>query len=208
MEYSNKFLVSLLIAAIIVSGIGTFITINRLSIMPAPVISGAGTSGDGTVSVEIMSSLGIMLVTSTINFGSCTPGAENTTSFDSNSTASDGIGPSQCSNMQEPQNITVQTIGNTNANVTIQTSQTNITGGSNQSLFFAWRNSTDAPGCYRATNATWDWMNFSGINAEHFLCQNLTVNSRIWTYFRVWVPFDAAIGTRSAIITFTAHNVY
>ena len=207
MEYSNKFLVSLLIVAIVVSGIGTFITVNRLRIMPAPVISGAGTSGEGTVSVEIMSSLAINLITSTINFGSCTPSPDNTTVFDSNNTATDGLGVSQCSNMQEPQNITVQTIGNTAANITIQTSSVLLTGGSNQSLWFAWRNSSDYPQCWKATNNTNDWMNFSGPGAEHFLCQNLTTDGRIWTFFRVYVPYDSLVGTRSATITFTGKSV-
>jgi hypothetical protein len=207
-ELSNKTLAFLLIGAIVVSLMGTLISVNKIGKGGHPIITGQATSGQGTAQIEILSTLAITLVTSNINFGQCTPGADNTTIFDSNSTVSDGTGPSTCSNMQEPQNITVQTIGNIPANITIQSSQTNITGGSNQSLFFAWRNSTDAPGCYRATNATWGWMNFSGINAEHFLCQNLTVNGRIWTYFRVWVPSDSVVGTRSAIITFTGRNVY
>jgi len=210
MEYSNKFLVSLLIVAIVVSGIGTFITVNRLRIMPAPVISGAGTSGAGTVSVEILSSLAIAVMDSTINFGSCTPGADNTTTFDSNNTLTDGIGASQCSNMDDPQNITVQTIGNTAANISIQTNNVLLTGDSsilNQSLFFAWRNSTDFPQCWKATNNTNAWMNFSGTSIEHYLCQNLTTNGKIWTFIRVYVPFDSQVGTRTATITFTGRSV-
>ena len=207
-ELSNKTLAFLLVGAIVVSLMGTLISVNKIGKAGLPIISGQATSGQGTAQIEILSSLAINLITSTINFGSCTPSPDNTTMFDSNNTATDGTSVSQCSNMQEPQNITVQTLGNTAANITIQTSSVLLTGGGNQSLWFAWRNSSDYPQCWKATNNTNAWMNFSGAAIEHFLCQNLTVNGRIWTFFRVYVPYDSQVGTRSATITFTGKPVY
>jgi len=207
-DISNKTLSLLLIGAIVISLMGTLISLNRLGKIGVPVITGAGTSDTGEAQLTIASQLSITVVDSTINFGSCTPGSGNTSVVDSNNTELDGTSGGQCDNLQVPQNITVENDGNQLANITVKTSDNDITGGVNYSLYFAVANATDRPGCV-GTMAT-SWTNFTDITpTEYLACDKLNYTDspgkdRFWTFIRVWVPADAVQGSQSATITFTA----
>jgi hypothetical protein len=213
-DYSNRTLAYLVLVALIVSVIGSLMTLSRIGGFGVPLITGAASSGTGTTQVAILSQLAITIIDSTIDYGTCKPGIGNTTFFDSNNSAINGSDESECTGMSNPQNITIENTGNVGANISIQTNTIDLTGsvsGLNKSLWFSWRNATNSAGCYKATRASGVWYNFTAIATDNVTCENLTwtsANKRLWFYLRVWMPPDATAAARTATITFTAGNSY
>jgi len=214
-EVSNKSLAFLLVGAIILSLFGTMISLGRLGKIAAPpIITGQATSGQGTASVNIASMLNIMLVTSAIDFGTCYPNTSRTAGYadrlDSNDTSEGGVSDGKCTGLTpNPQNITIRNLGNQDANVTVNIDNNTMTGGSNQSLYFAIVNSSDYPGCYKGISFT--WINFTNVtpnaNSEYETCVNLSgLNKQYWFFLRLYLPQNPTPGSKTATLTFTAHN--
>lgn len=209
-DFSNRTLAYLLLVSLFISIIGTLITLNKIGGFGVPLITGSATSGAGTTQLQVASQLMISVVDGAINYGTCTPnftyiGGSNLSSvFDSNDTSKAGSGEGLCTNLTNPHNITLENGGNCNANVTVKIDNNQITGGYNQSIYFAFLNATNAPGCYKGSLG---WTNFTIANTEYQSCQNLSYpNKRVWYFLRLYAPRDSTAGTKSAILTFTAYN--
>jgi hypothetical protein len=215
-DYSNRTLAYLLLVAIVMSLGGTFISLNKLG-AGQPQISGSATSVSGTGALTTGASLGITLITSSIQFGTCVPGNLNTTLLRSNDTSNYNATPypGACtfSGSNAPQNFTIENTGSVGTNVSIQSDSIQLTGGSNQSLWYAYENATNSPGCNRSTGNTVPrrWLNITSAGVDNVTCAYLmssSSNKRIWVYLMLYLPSDAAVGTRSATLTFTAKNSY
>ena len=214
-DYSNRTLAYLLLITLVISLGGTFISLNQLGNVGQPKISGSATSATGTGSLTTGSSLGLTLITSSIQFGTCYPGAGNTTVVRSNDTTNNGTGDSRCTfagPAANPQNFTVENSGTQGINVSLQSNSIQLTGGTyNQSLWFAYVNATNSPGCYKAGLAHATWWNITTVATDNQTCANLSAgasNKRIWVFLQLYIPYDAPMGTRSATITFTGRNSY
>jgi len=207
-DYSNRTIAYLLLVAIFVSVAGTLLSLSKMGGIGAPLITGAATSGAGTAQLTVASALSIVVEDTTVNFGECTPVGVPGTWFESNATDKGAGSPSPgfCTGLQNPDNLTIHNDGNQFANVTINASNVDITGGTlNKSLMFAMMNASK-PGCVEAAQRSWYNMTALG---EYTVCGNLTFKTnynRIWVYFGVWVPSDATAGQRSSTLTFTAYE--
>ena len=218
-DYSNRTLAYLLLVVLFVSVVGTFITLSKISGfgIPSISISGSATSTTGTTQLQVAPTLMISLITTLVDFGTCSPNSSLpvnvATVFDSNDTRLGGASEGQCTGLTpNPKNITIENQGNVEANVTVNTNNNILAIGNNMSLFFAFVNGSDALGCYKTTagfpGAT--WINFTVNNTDYNTCQNLTYSGgfdREWVYFRLYAPRDSVPGARSATLTFTARTV-
>jgi hypothetical protein len=206
---TNKFLVVLLITAMVISLGGTFLSLSILGRIGSPYISAHATSADGAAKITIASSLSISMVDSDVNYGTCWPLSSGAKYYDSDDTSLFGSEPGKCNGggLATGDTLRVVNDGNLDANVTIKTNDNQIVGASNTSLWFRTYNSSVDPGCYRA-NASWS--NFSSTSQEYPACTNLsrTINlNKFDTAFRIWIPSDTLPGEQTAVITFTAHLI-
>lgn len=223
-QISNKALTLLLLIAIIVSVIGTIVSINRLNQL-IPKITGLGTSATGMVNVTIAAVTSILATDTQITFGSCSPTASvgcNATSNISNTNFN-----CSCTGGSAPDNITIKNDGNKNVNVSVQTNALPSTfiGGTDPwgpEMYFSTRNSSDIPGCFNVTNSTiqpfaipldfdgttgmqWIWKNMSVVNTNYLACANLTPAKSFYLFAKLFIPADAPIKTgANATLTFTA----
>jgi len=210
-DYSNRALAYILLVALLISVAGTLITLNKMSSYGVPLISGSATSGQGTAQVTMGSTLSISIITSAIDFGTCRPNVsgQQYTILSSNEINNSGANEGQCTGLATPQNMTIQNEGNSYANVSVNINQANLTGGTiNRSIFFTWVNDTalSYAGCYRGANSSF-WVNFTSAGTDYTTCTNFTgPTKRIALFLRVWLPYDATTGTRSATLTFTART--
>jgi hypothetical protein len=193
--------------AIFVSVIGTLVSLSKMSQIGAPLISGAATSGTGATRLTIKTQLAIKLNDSTVDFGNCTPDVTGVY-WDSNDTARAGSGARQCTNLTNPQNITVENDGNELANVSVQSTIIDLTGGSSPTFWFATDNATDGrKGCSQGLRR--GWTQFAVADTEYTACDGLNFSDtmdRFYTYFRVYGPTDSTAGQRTATITFTGYS--
>ena len=175
-EISNKTLALLLIVAIIISLGGMLITLNRLSKLFVPPVTGFGTTG--TVQLSIAETVSINFSAATMDFG---PGAVDTgkagclvqnnytngSNFDNSGTALPFTNNCTADDFHgNVSNFAVQNIGN--RNVTL-----NITGGSARTLFGVSGgnytfNITNKPGSAACLNASSDsyWDNSEGTQTQ------------------------------------------
>jgi hypothetical protein len=208
-EISNKTLAFLLVGAIAISLMGTLFSLNRLGRIGEPIISGEATTNSGQASMTIASSLSIRLEVSSLDFGNCRPGSAPGSWFESNNTAIDGTGIGQCDNLQTVGNITIENDGSAVANVSINISTTDLTGGlaDNRSIWFASRNTTTRAGCNIGINH--NWQNMTATIWENKTCTNLNFsdsNDRFMIFFAVWAPSDSVAASRTATVTFVARG--
>jgi hypothetical protein len=207
MAISNKTLAILLIGAIAISLFGTFVSLNRIAQIGVPAISGGATTGAGQARLTIKTQLSIVLNDSIIDYGNCTPDVAPVY-WDTNDTARAGSGAGQCTNLTDPQNITVENDGNELANVSVKSSIIDLTGGSSPTFWFATDNSTDGrKGCSQGLRR--GWTQFAVADTEYTSCDGLNFSDsmdRYYTFFRVYGPTDATAGQRTATITFTAYG--
>jgi len=208
-EITNKFLIILLIIAMITSLGGTFISLGKLGKIEIPYITGHAETDTGEVKIQIASLLSISIVgDGSVDYGTCWPPISGGKYFDSTQNLYNPGTPGFCNVESWPQGITVMNDGNIHANVTVQTDDWELVSAANTSLWFKTYNSSTDPGCFGAH----DWTNFTQINTEYPGCDNLTnfagpSRDKFDTAFRIWVPSIAAPGEDTATITFTAHGV-
>jgi hypothetical protein len=217
MSVSNKTLAVMLLAAIVVSLGGTFISLNRLGAIST---TGYSTS-DGTVNLEIETNLQITTDNSNINFGECVLG-ENAAGFTINSETSGGNVNGNCSTYtnvtMRTNGITIRNSGNVNARIEIKTSKVGtertgsfLTGGStNSDIAYKVLNvSTEVNsvtyqgGCMSGLAAA-GYNPFMAANTDYVICNNLTTtpNSIMRTHYEIVVPTAVPTGD-SVLITFT-----
>jgi hypothetical protein len=206
-ELSNKTLAFLIVGAIAISLMGTLFSMSRITKIGVPAVSGQATTNAATASMTIASSLSIKLAVSSLDFGNCRPGSAPGSWFDSNDTGKYGTGIGQCDNLNHVGNITVENDGSALANVTINISTTDMTGGTpdNRSVWFATYNLLSRPGCIAAVSH--GWTNMTGVEIP--TCQELNFsdsNDSIMNYFGVWAPSDATAASRTATVTYVART--
>ena len=209
-DYSNRTIAYLVLVALFVSIAGTLLSLSRIGGGGIPLITGGATSGTGTTILTIESTLSITTSPDTsVDFGTCRPQSAPGTWWESNDTSKGGSSIGQCTGLQtSPDNITVENDGSADANVTINTSTTDLTGGdpTNRSLWFSVRNASGRPGCQEGIQIPWFNMT---TNVKHNTCANLTPGNsvdRMYVFFAVFAPSDSSPASRTATITFTAHS--
>lgn len=169
MEITNKTLGLLLIAAIVVSLGGTFVSLNKLG--DTSTTGYATNNQSGTVQLVVGSSLSILVTDDTINFGTCSPQATHIT-LDSENGA--GVGDNiHCQTGTFPDYLTVQNDGNKDANVTVRTSHNGTTMFDTDTGGLAYRiidNATNG-GCFGSQQQN-AYLNFSVTNSTDPLYKN------------------------------------
>lgn len=206
MEVTNKTLGLLLIAAIVVSLGGTFVSLNRLG--------GVSTTGyatnnqTGTVNLTVDSALSIVVNDNNINFGSCTP-ANYPIVLDSNA-SSGAANNTFCSSGVFPDKLIVENDGNTDANVTVRSTHngTTLFDTSTGGLAYKIGNGTN-PGCYGTMQAS--YLNFTITNGTDSTyknpgCSNLSfndANDEIQLFAQIVLP-PSTTSANTATIQFEA----
>jgi hypothetical protein len=207
---SNRTMAFLLLLSICISIFGTVYSLNKFDSLGHPVISGKATTNTGSTSLTITSSLSIRLAVSSLDFGTCRPGSAPGSWFDSNNTGKFGSGAGQCDGLNHVGNITIENDGSALANVSINISTTDLTGGTadNRSVWFStWATPTDPGACIAGLNH--NWQNMTAVLWENKTCTQLNfsdTNDTFMVFFGVWAPSDAVAATRTATVTFVARS--
>ncbi len=226
-QMSNKTLVFLLIAVIVVSVGGTIISLNRLNQLIPKGITGMGITGVVNVSIAAVSSINI--IDTTIDFGSCSPNAtygSNISSNNSDDWGARGVCKVGDAVVSRTDNITVQNDGNKDVNVTVKTgiNAADFIGGTTPGFYFNTRNGSDRAGCFNHTGGPvpsgfdgnkgmqYNWKNFGGtISTEFLACANLTYqdeNDQLSLFVLLDLPPDTPVQTeQEATLTFTARVI-
>ncbi len=166
-QISSKALLTLLVASVVVSVVGTIINFNKLGQL-VPQMSGSGITGfattaTGTVNVTIASVSSIIMADNTINFGSCAPNSSVGSNLSSNVSTLSWGAPGVCTlNGTAPATtdfFVVQNDGNKEVNVSIEINDTaaNFVGGTSPQIYFMARNQTGRPGCTNRTGVGASW---------------------------------------------------
>ncbi len=230
-QMSNKTLVFLLIAVIVVSVGGTIISLNKINrLTQLQAITGMASEGTGYVNVSVISLASIQLVDTRIDFGACTPNISTSAKPGANLSSNDSSGSwgddAGICTRSGTDNITIKNDGNAFINVTVQTNTlaANLIAGDEPfppGFYFSSRNATVktgsyGPGCHNNTNVLgatglqWIWKNFSDATTNFGICDNLTYTSdknAIFFFVKIEIPTNApAQGEQEADITFTANE--
>lgn len=211
MSVSNKTLAVMLLAAIVVSLGGTFISLNKLG-----SISTTGYQTFGTVELNISTSLSITTDGTNIDFGACSLGTD-AAGITINSETAQGNVADSCADYVTPTYISIRNNGNLNAEVTFNVTDVGTgqggtflnTGDTNSSIAYKLQNiATGAyqPGCAGTMSSDNVYVNFSNTN-EIGVCTNLTTgtDSIMRTDYEIVVPTAASEGD-TVTITFFAQE--
>ena len=208
MSVSNKTLSVLLLAAIVVSLGGTFVSLNRLGSMTP---TGYTTFNEtGTVALLVDDNLAIELFPdpANMNFGTCTL-IDGTQGYTVNTDSSGSHENSRCDGA--PTGIDVRNVGNIIANVRLEVNDTDtIRGGNFMNISTSGADSTfeyrtvNLNGCGTGTLEP-DYTEFVDTTTLHTGCSVLQTgaNNDFRTHFQVGIP-DNARGQSSVTITFVA----
>ena len=221
MEFSNKALALLLLAAMVVSLGGTIISLNRLNEVQTV---GYATTATGTVQLNVQQALSITTTDgNSVDFKQCTPstGAGVTTNVTTDSLEQTGTGCPYYAGANVS-NISVRNDGNVNATVTINSSVVgkadNGTGtflsssaatSSLQYKITSAGRGTNTGGCTSIGNASGAYSAFASPSYGYYVCYNLKVaavggaNSFV-THYKIVMPNDAPTGTSTANIGYYA----
>lgn len=216
MDISNRTLGLLLVAAIVISIGGTFISLNKLD---AVSTTGFATNNEtGTVSLDVSPELSITTADdATIDFGTCTlDPTQGYSEFDSNLT-SGGLNNSDCTLGTFPDYIVLRNNGNVEANVTVRS---NITGAdlftiasSPSNSYWQYKTiSVDGTGCGGSDDQD-AYATISAADTDYKACDNLGYtggNDNIWFYAKMWVNSSVDGGSETngaAEVTFEARSV-
>jgi len=220
MNISNKTIVLLLVAAILISATGTLVSLNKLkSISPTGYVAAYGYTN---LSIESANSINISSGYEVVDFGICTPPVSGWVNQSSNAT-----GQTNCARAGNGavDFIRVVNDGNIDVNVTIQADRTASTfiGGTLPNFYYDTNNSNNDPGCITADAAaaenggicndqgnctTTDWTQFTTAATEYKACENLSYvagANEFDTYILVQIPSDAPFSNENnATLTFTS----
>lgn len=216
MSVSNKTLAIMLLAAIVVSLGGTFISLSRLGTMSTPT-GHATDDSQGNITLTIDEILSITTIDNNlIDFGTCELGAD---SAGITINSEQGADTDNCSNVGDVEAILVRNNGNLDANVTIQAASVGTdqggagpffldTGSSNSSLQYKFMNESHASyegGCMSGMGPS-SYTDFAEPATEYTACELLQSHSSdnsIGVDFQISVPDSASEGD-NVTITFTA----
>jgi hypothetical protein len=223
-DVSNKSLTILLVAAIVVSLVGTLVSINKVSNLLQPggfgnQITGFALQDNGNVTLTITGGAGIA-VRRGIDFGSIVPG--NGTNISSEVSLIGRGGYNNCGVVANCSGLEIENDGNIPINVTMNSSSnaSDLIGGTNPSwtFFVANGNSSNTGNATRPdggctmippiynTNA---WANFQK-NTNYIIC-NSSVGAGLWyndtndtmtIEVNLTIPSDTGTGARTAILAF------
>lgn len=172
MDISNKTLGLLLVAAIVVSVGGTFLSLQQLGSLSA---TGYATSDTGLVNLTVEEVLSIELIDSVIDFGQCTPHHTDDITVDS-SLAAGAVNNSACSATGAfPDYLRLRNAGNVHACVDMQTDRNadDLFGTDGvSSIWYKVENAT-APGCAGTMQDAYNQLTLTGAN-DYPVCTNLT----------------------------------
>ncbi|HDP73789.1 MAG TPA: hypothetical protein ENN46_02410 [Candidatus Woesearchaeota archaeon] len=209
-ETINKGIVTLLVAAIVVSVGSTLISLDRLSAIGG--ITGFATVQQGTVIFNVNETLSITLLENTVDFGECILNISTggIIQYDSDVVYGNLNNAYNCTGLSTgDEYMLLENSGNIDASINISAAKTGsafIEASSTRgSLFF--KGKDDKVGSC-ASDLQDSFMNFS--TTDHYLlCSNLTSHATANTmriYYRLILPGDTPAGEKSNTITFTASN--
>lgn len=198
MDISNRALGLLLIAAIVVSIGGTFISLDRLD---AVSTTGFATNNvSGTVNISINSSLSITMSDASIDFGDCALVPGEVLIINSEAT---GANQSYCSLATED-HLSIENDGNVNANVVLRSDVTGPTLFSDPSSTLKYKSTAAATnnGCQSGLVGT--YQSVAAADTDYAVCTNLTYGTNRFfdTQFEIGLASTSQTGT--ATITFEA----
>lgn len=208
-DLSNKALAVLLVAAIVVSVFGTFVSLERISSMGFPTGMASSNDTSGVTDFTITSNFSITFVQNAIHFGSgavlggdCTMGTNNSPPTDD----------SHCSGFNSTvhtANLTIENDGNIAANVSLNFSAdaSSFIGGTSPSFQYDVRNASSRGGCDLIQNTS---SGFKEVGATETstsgarVCRTLhfeDTEDRIQVGVWLRIPEDAPIRANTVSIT-------
>ncbi|MFH0936579.1 MAG: hypothetical protein V1815_02795 [Candidatus Woesearchaeota archaeon] len=205
-QLSDNTIIILVCIAIVLTLIVSFVDFNKIN----NLITGASSATEiGYVNVTIQANILINSTDPNINFGNCKPITGGTQHW-SNDTTTGGTGSGQCSSLTAIDNITIQNLGNTDANVSVKTGHLapSLIGGTAPKFQYTTENAT---GCKKHASsglASLDSIivNFTAINTPYRFCDNLSFavsarNVEMWA--GIFIPADAPADTIAAYANLT-----
>ncbi len=193
-EISNKTLTILLIVAIVVSVIGTYVSFSRLK--------AAGRATTGTVDLGILAAASINVVDTALDFGDCTPDATTGCTADSET------GGGCCTAGADY--LTIENDGNKNVSLDVKTDTlaAAFIGGTSPSFKFK-TGQGEAGSCVGSTGLTTTYTELLTTNI--LACENLGyVNAKdtVNLYAQLFLPSDTPPAASStATLTFTGTGI-
>lgn len=199
---SNKFLVSLLMIAIAVSAIGTFVSVFNLE----RFITGLAAQTNGTAQLNILEQVVVNVTQPTIDFGNITVPAGQTNCY-----LDTEAGSTDCTQaggtFGADSSFVFENIGNVAINVSVQSGKLvgGFLGSSSYGAAYQWKCRTKT-GTGSPVISSYENVN----NASAQLCYaNMDVSSSpgedtAYLDIKLIVPSDAPPGAKSDTITFTA----
>lgn len=197
-QLSDNTVVILVSIAIVLTLIVSFVNFNKIS----NLITGASSAAEvGYVNVTIVANILINSTDPFINFGDCKPETGGTQHW-SNDTSTGGTSTGQCSALTATDNITIQNLGNQDANVSVKTSRLApyLIGGTAPKFQYTTTNGT---GCKRHVTSAVSSLdgaivNFTATNIPYRFCDNLSFvagarNVEMWV--GISIPADAPADT-------------
>lgn len=206
-QLSDNTIIILVSIAIILTLAVSFVDFSGIS----NLITGAGSAAEiGYVNVTIKANILINSTDPNINFGDCYPATGGTWHW-SNDTTTNGTTTGKCSALTSRDSILIENIGNTDANVTVATSQsaaTLIGGTSPLFRFAAENNSGTTNGCMQGQqNKT---VAFAAIDTPYQFCDNLTFvggNNKVLMWAGIFIPQDAPADASAASANLTFRGI-
>lgn len=201
MDLSNRALGLLLIAAIVVSIGGTFISLNKLD---AVSTTGFATNNvTGQVDVSINSSLSITMTDATIDFGNCGVLPGKTLTINSQDT---GDNQTYCDGTF-PDFLQVENDGNVNTNVTVRSniSSTNAFSAATSTLSYLTVNGSTDPGCM--SGLVGSYAEFSAADTDYGACDNLAYGAANRFDLHAQIVLSETAQDESVELTFEGHLI-
>jgi hypothetical protein len=175
---------------------------------------------EGNITVTVNSSISILLLDSSINFGNCT--LNQTRGYSYFDSSKSNISSSGCDNFQctgiynaSLDYLEIQNDGNVNINVTLKTNVTagNVytNQGSSTNSYYQYKTTNNGLGCdWVFGNQPWSYVNLSTANTEYQLCDNMSYDGSVGDSFEIyagiWINSSANTGGQ-ATWTFTASAI-
>jgi len=204
-EVSNKMLVGLLVVAIVVSLVGTFVSLNKIGKIG---ISGAQVT-QGTLDFTLQSAAVVNVTTTTVNFGNVKVGGGNLSCTLDSETGGDGTcDPAGTDGTSANGGFVFENIGNVDINVSVQSGKLAaglIGGNQDGGPAYKWKCRT------KSGTGTAIISSFTDVtNASASLCYaNMDESSSpgedtAYLDIQLKIPSDATPGSKQDTITFSA----
>jgi len=204
-EVSNKMLVGLLVIAVAVSLVGTFVSLQKVGRIG--VLTGAAETTQGTLSFSVLSLAVVNVSTTSVDFGNVqVPGGNPNCVIDS---VTGGVGTCDASSNGTAANggFVFENIGNTLINVSVQSgkSAAGLLGSSSYGADYEWECRTKS-GVGTAIVSSFQTVTESGATLCYANMNESSTPGEDEGYLdiQLTVPSDAPSGSKSDTITFSA----